>query len=252
MTQPKATVYGWLWKRGSGFKTWKKRFFVLKQNQLVYYDQCVIVASATAVSGTRFLDIDPKGSLLVDHAEESDKTEFGLCIHSPKGRKLLVQADSATTRQEWLSALKRAASGVLGGVEPASEDGVRDTVSTSSSSDPGSPLRQRRNSLTLHCDKSGWLMKKGKNVHTWKKRYFVVKGHEVSYHLKDSQNSPPLNSGRISHVEYWPGKEFGLVVTLNSGRELYINAESNDDRSSWLMAFQNAISARDRKKFTTK
>lgn len=251
MTQPKATVYGWLWKRGSGFKTWKKRFFVLKQKELVYYEQCVIVASAAAASGTRILDLDPKGSLLVNDVEESDKTEFGLCIHSPRGRKLLVQADSATTRQEWLSALKRAASGI--DLEPASEDGVRDTVSTSSSNDPGSPLgRRRRNSLTLHCDKSGWLMKKGKNVHTWKKRYFVVKGHEVSYHSKDSQTSPPLNSGRISHVEYWSGKQFGLVVTLNSGRELYINTESDEDRSSWLMAFQNAISARDKKKFSPK
>ena len=101
------------------------------------------------------------------------------------------------------------------------------------------------NSQKVLCEKSGWLVKQGGNFHTWKKRYFVLKGGELSYH--PSQNSPPINSGRVLQVEYWEGREFGLVARLAGGRDLYINAESSEERASWFLALYNGCSNRRRR-----
>lgn len=237
-------VFGWLWKQGSSFKTWKKRFFVLKDTNLSYYDMCTIMTQEDG--SLRYLDGAPKGCLEVGSVEESSRSAFGLCISCSGGkRKLYVQADSENAKRQWMHTLENCGKSEV----------IREMIdsSCSSTSSCASSLEDAQvhampdvnatsvSPLQFKCEKAGWLMKRGGNFRSWKKRFFILKDKEVSYHLVAAFNSPPIRSGKVVKVEVWDGKPFGWIVTLANGRAIYLTSHSDKDRQEWITAIAACV-----------
>jgi len=92
-------------------------------------------------------------------------------------------------------------------------------------------------------EKTGWLVKEGGSIKTWKKRYFVLKNGDLSYYKNPGEEA----LGTISLAEATSGIEISdskkksycfQIVTPN--RTYLLSAESDDERKGWLDALNEA------------
>jgi len=92
---------GWLEKRGGLRKTWKKRFFVLKDNELRYYkDQ-----ACKSFKGT----IPVEGCSVEIAPEAKYHKKFCFELNSPlSNRTFVIVADNSSNVQEWMNAIRKA------------------------------------------------------------------------------------------------------------------------------------------------
>jgi len=92
---------GWLEKRGGLRKTWKKRFFVLKDNELRYYkDQ-----ACKGMKGT----IPVEGCSVEIAPEAKYHKKFCFELNSPlSNRTYVIVAENSSTLQEWMTAIRKA------------------------------------------------------------------------------------------------------------------------------------------------
>lgn len=90
---------GWLYKQGDKYKTWNKRWFVLKANNLFYFKS----PSAVRMKGI----INLKGYRI-----EVDETihvgKYCFMAHHPKERTFYFYTDFEKSMKEWLKALMKA------------------------------------------------------------------------------------------------------------------------------------------------
>ncbi|RQM12632.1 hypothetical protein B5M09_003280 [Aphanomyces astaci] len=86
----------------------------------------------------------------------------------------------------------------------------------------------------------GWMLKQGKQVKSWKRRYFVVHGTDLAYY-KDELRGTVLGQGTFVHVKPNPDKPWSLVIILNTGRLLVVALSSEHDEATWLHALQSAL-----------
>ncbi|KAL9656732.1 hypothetical protein ABK040_002999 [Willaertia magna] len=152
------TVKEWFYKQGGTIRTWKKRLFILNENILFYYK-------------TEF-DKEPKGiinlknaNIKVCNAEETAKagkrppkennnsSYYSVVITTNNRTFWLCNSDADIVRR-WGKILSGAAN-----------------------------LENRQ-----HISKTGWLMKSGGKVKTWKLRYFVLKNDVLSYYKPKNKN----------------------------------------------------------------
>ena len=93
---------GWLMKQGEIIKTWRRRWFVLKDGKLFWFlDQNV-----TAASPTRGV-VDLSKCLSVKGAEDIINRAHGFELSSREDTQYFI-ADSAKEKEEWINALGRA------------------------------------------------------------------------------------------------------------------------------------------------
>lgn len=90
--------------------------------------------------------------------------------------------------------------------------------------------------------KKGWLLKEGKRMKSWKKRFMVLRGNVLTYYPDESSRSPHLGSVVIRKVETNFTTPFTLDLHTEGGRVLKIAADSLDDIESWDQALAQAIS----------
>lgn len=251
-----ADFTGWGSKQGSKMKTWKKRFFVLRGRELVYY------------SGS-----EEKGRITVAGADFAPELKNGLLVRGEKQRKsqvLKMKTATADESKAWLLKLRQAV---------ANADTINDhlsasfrTRSASSSaissthnsfmapSLPSVPERHHRSDAhappsgvmpsfrsranTASNEKRGWLLKEGSKVKSWKKRYFVLRNNVLTYYA-DEQSSPKLGAIVVRGVETNFTTPFTLDVQADSGRVLRIAADSLVDIEGWDLAITEAIARGD-------
>lgn len=106
---------GWLWKLGGGLDTgtkWNRRWFVLRENALVYLP--------TAKDFLGFRD-KPSGMILLDEcnvrvpdADDREKSlamtsrQFSFVLAHASGESVVLAAETEREMQEWLQALRTA------------------------------------------------------------------------------------------------------------------------------------------------
>lgn len=267
-----ADFSGWGSKQGSKVKTWKKRFFVLRERELVYY------SGSSSGSGS-----DEKGRLTVVGADFAPELKHGLLIRGEKKRKVQVLKMKTATADEskaWLLKLREAvaATDPSGGAHLSasfrsrSVSGSTASTSTSTSSSIRNFLTPASRALSSQAsyhsqrslsepraapaavtssssgeyytnssdEKRGWLLKEGSKVKSWKKRFFVLRGNVLTYY-EDERSSPKLGALVVRDVETNFLTPFTLDVHAEGGRLLRIAADSLQDIESWDLALTQAI-----------
>ncbi len=200
---------GWLWKRGGRNKAWKKRWFVIKGAQMVYFvtPQAGIAGGRIPLTGTR--------------VEAITATEFTIVAEY---RSYEIQTESEPELKDWVRAVQQAQrkgnderaaaasrTGGAGGGPQASasqnvslanshnhaamllgNSGTNSLTSSHGGADddddiddgPLSPRGGASNAAALHeeeRDVRGWLRKAGPKGTGWKRRWFILSGNLLIY-----------------------------------------------------------------------
>lgn len=235
--------YGWLWKKGSSMKTWKKRFFMLHGCTLTYYTQSCVIESENL--GTHCLDVVAKGGLRVASARLTSDTQFGIKVTSSSGRILCIQAGDQNSRMQWLKALEQAPQRKMehlvrqthgSGFQslsacPSPGYSPFDTSISTLSSDDGD--EESRTSLGPG-DKEGWLFVRSAFLHTWKQRFVTLQNGHITVRGDRRQ----AKGAEVIGIAPWLGKDHALCVRLARGRELYVAAPTEEEAMAWLDAFK--------------
>jgi|UniRef100_K3WW48 hypothetical protein len=255
MQELKGTAYyGWLWKKGSSFKTWKKRFFLLHGRALTYYTQTCVIASDAL--GTQCLDVPAKGGLRVQRVELSDETKYGLKVTSTSGRILHIQAGDQDARMQWLEVLEEAPRRRLlestvrstlmseypsarlntpfdeTGSSDASSVEFQSSLSTMSSDDEGE--------FELS-DKNGWLQIRGGMLLSWKKRYVTLVDGNITITSHRRSKRPQDKSYAVVSCTPYSSHQHAFCVRLDRHKELYMSASSEAEADAWIDAFKNCL-----------
>jgi cortexillin 1/2 len=95
-------------------------------------------------------------------------------------------------------------------------------------------------------DKQGWLTKKGQRNHTWKKRWFVLRGDVLSYYKSDEDGAEAKGSISLSSCSVGPEKPEAdarqwLLKIVVDGRKLVLDAETKKERDRWLSVLNGQI-----------
>lgn len=204
---------GWASKQGSIIKSWKRRYFVLKGRELIYFAE-------RSPSGK---GIDEKGRLKIVAVEFTPEFSNGLLIKGElKNQSMKIQVQTNQESTEWYAKIKEQ---LLGG----------GNGSSSGANGSGSANGKRGSNVTMQ----GWLFKEGQNFKTWKKRYMMLSGRVIKYHAK--ANEAPLGEATVNDYNINPGKPFALDIFSENNRIFRIAAESFADIEAWDQAIAKAI-----------
>lgn len=209
---------GWLKKQGKNFKSWKRRFVVVEDRAVTYFEQ---------------LHEAPKGSGFIDRVAVNPGFPNCLDIALTTGRVLRVSTESPDEIRAWFQHI----TDILESAgDPASPSRGR-------ASSSGGLLRRQSSSLDTAAASAepgkGWLMKKGKNFKTWKRRYFVLEGKKLSY--ASNVGESPLGCGLVSYVTLGNERPFCIDVRFQNGRILNVAASSEAEMLAWCKALQASI-----------
>lgn len=96
---PKVSA-GWIMKEGQNFKSWKRRFFILKDGVLTYFEKETVKGSN--VGETKLGELVLKGYKIErPHPEQM----LLLSEQDTNARKLLLECSDDTCQKAWISAL---------------------------------------------------------------------------------------------------------------------------------------------------
>ncbi|GMF29122.1 unnamed protein product [Phytophthora fragariaefolia] len=204
---------GWGLKQGSIIKSWKRRYFVLKGRELIYFAE-------RSPSGK---GIDEKGRLRVAGVEFTPEFTNALVVRGElKNQAVKMQVDSNEESTEWFrkisDALQAARDEAMAGDNQQGE--------------------ARGSGVTM----KGWLMKEGQNFKTWKRRYMTLTGRTIQYRAQPSEK--PLGETRVNAVNINPSKPFALDIYSDNNRILRIAADSFTDIEAWDHALAKSIGKR--------
>lgn len=210
------TYAGYVFKEGHLFKTWKKRFLVVKRNDLAYYKDTEMQNRAQLL-----------GAMKVERIERLNDITNGLLIISDEGRELKIFLDTRAESDKCYNAIvpycrQRRSH------QTASSSSVSSFASASTAPGSSGPVKR-----------VGWLDKEGKHFRTWKKRYFVLEGTTLWYSAQI--NSEVLGRGRVIATRREPTKQFTLVATMEGGRELRLVGKSEFDIDEWHKAMRRGM-----------
>ncbi|XP_057536354.1 pleckstrin homology domain-containing protein 1-like [Amaranthus tricolor] len=93
---------GWLTKQGEYIKTWRRRWFVLKQGKLLWFKESTI----TRTSVPRGV-IHVSRCLTVKGAEDSINKPSAFEISTSDGSTMYFIADSDKEKEEWINSIGR-------------------------------------------------------------------------------------------------------------------------------------------------
>lgn len=218
---------GWLKKQGKHMKSWKRRFFIVDDRSVTYCEQ---------------LHEAPKGSGVIQDVSVNPTFPNCLDIVLTTGRVLRVSAESPDEIRSWLQHIVD----VLETSRESDDKTNGDAGGRASSSSLGALSRQASfdiagsGAAALEPGK-GWLMKKGKNFKTWKRRYFVLDGQKLSY--ASNVGESPLGCGLVSYVTLGNARPFCIDVRFKNGRILNVAASSEAEMIVWCKALQAALKA---------
>lgn len=191
---------GWLLKEGQFIKSWKRRFFVLDGDTLHYYE---------------VEDGPPKGNGIVMRVLRNSSLANALDIHCLNGRIIKISADTKEESDDWFQALHEA------------------TASHNAAANENeAPL------LSKGKHQCGWLLKKGQQFKTWKRRYFMLERNRLVYY--EAIEGDILGSGVVFDVSMGDARPYCLDVRFQNGRLLQIVAADQEEFTEWFKALQSA------------
>ena len=208
---------GYLTKEGGGWKSWKRRFFVLSFGGILNYyeDETMRKPKGSLDCSTSFCYrmLPELGELYfeVDSEVVSTKSE----------RKLRVLADDEDSRDQWISSfqllLLKLRSGTL-----ITGDGAGDQETYM----------------------KGYLTKEGGNWKSWKRRYFVLKKNGIMHYYEDGSMAKLKGTLTVKDAEVNPYPDGGDlsfeivsdIFSEGTGRSLKVQADDEEQMSSWMRA----------------
>uniref|UniRef100_K3X6N6 PH domain-containing protein n=1 Tax=Globisporangium ultimum (strain ATCC 200006 / CBS 805.95 / DAOM BR144) TaxID=431595 RepID=K3X6N6_GLOUD len=205
----RVTYAGWVFKEGSLVKSWKKRFLVVKRNELAYYKNTEQENKAQIL-----------GAMTVARVEKAPDITNGLLIMSVEGRQLKIFTDTQKECDKCFNAIAQHASDQRGGSAVT-------------------PLLDFGKSAGDHISHVGWLEKEGQHFKTWKKRYFMLEENVLSYTAQIG--SPSLGKARVIAARRDLSRPNTLVVMMEGGRELRIGGKTEAEIHEWHKAMRRAI-----------
>ncbi|XP_054853527.1 pleckstrin homology domain-containing family H member 2 [Eublepharis macularius] len=188
---------------------------------------------ATQISNNPFLD-DSSGSEEEDSSQSSSRTSESDYRSrsgpgSPRAMKRGVSLSSMTSEGDY-AIPPDAYSTDTDYSEP--EQKLPKTCSSSSESGKNEPL-----------EKSGYLLKMGGKVKTWKRRWFVLKGGELLYYKSPSdvirKPQGQIELSASSRILRGDGKQ--TVQLTTDKRTYYLAADSPNILEEWIKVLQNVL-----------
>lgn len=136
---------GYMLKRGDTVKSWKKRYFILFQDKIMYFKD---KSNTGLVQG----EIQLTQNTLCSEDKESGVGGFVICPQAT-GRKFFITAGDAAQASEWINAIVN---------QIKQSKGAEQKVAN-------------------HSMKEGFLRKKGGTLGTWKSRFLILFGDKIQY-----------------------------------------------------------------------
>ncbi|KAG7380955.1 hypothetical protein PHYPSEUDO_006593 [Phytophthora pseudosyringae] len=203
---------GWGYKQGSIIKSWKRRYFVLKGRELIYFAE-------RSPSGK---GIDEKGRLRISGVEFTPEFTNALVVRGElKNQAVKMQVDSNEESDEWFRKVSEA-------LQAARDEAMA-----------GDNQREAGGGAVAM---KGWLLKEGQNFKTWKRRYMTLTGRTIQYRAQPKEK--PLGETRVNAVNINPSRPFALDIYSDRNRILRIAADSFADIEAWDHAFAKATGKR--------
>jgi hypothetical protein len=147
------------------------------------------------------------GALTAAHIERLPDITNGLLIHGTEGRQLKIFTDTKAECDRCYEAI------------------IKFCRMQTATDDP-----QQR---------VGWLEKEGQHFRTWKKRYFVLSGTQLTYSA--TMGAERLGGGRVIGARRDPTRPFTLAVTFEGGREMRVGGKSEVDIDDWHKALRRGL-----------
>ncbi|KAG2782543.1 hypothetical protein PC129_g11994 [Phytophthora cactorum] len=198
---------GWLYEQGDVTSSWKLQYFVLNGNTLHH---CKHVNGTSETLGS------------VSSVTRNHETTGSLCIQFEDGSTLNVYGETKADTDAWYAALCKA--------------------SWSSAENPpeGMSVSNQEEEVESHEDNGfrGWLLKKGQNFKTWKRRYFVLESSRLVY--STTADSEVLGSGVVFDVDVGDLRPFCLSIRFQNGRLLHVVAPTAEAFSKWFDVLRRA------------
>lgn len=88
---------------------------------------------------------------------------------------------------------------------------------------------------------SGYLRKRGEIFTTWKKRYMILDQGVLSWRHDNKPESQAIKSSAVVSVITWGGRNFGLCIRLENGRDLYVDCGTDTNQDLWYDAIENHV-----------
>ncbi|CAK4608610.1 unnamed protein product [Aphanomyces euteiches] len=233
---------GWVHKQGSVVPSWKKRYLVLADRNITYYDRDTKDPKAKA-----------KGSFYLAGVQTNKDINNGLTLHSGDGKAMNIYTKTIGEFVMCKNAMENAVAVKNERLVEARQDYRASSIPTSSvsetyssrSADSRSPsvdhsMRSAASSdIARYGSKPshyGWLEKEGDLVKSWKRRYFTLHGLDITYF--DNVDGVQKGSGRITDVQPLDG---GLHFHLDNNRVLKVKADTHDEIQGWYDAVNRAL-----------
>ncbi|KAI9921559.1 hypothetical protein PsorP6_000589 [Peronosclerospora sorghi] len=201
---------GWLIKRESGLRTFKRRLFCIVDHELIYHDS----HDATEVRGR--LDLTKKSSVQC-------------LLHSgfkfvQGGTSMVLYALDNHDRDVWMKKLQEHNVHV---VPEGAKTAKLLKQQSSGQADKGEPILF-----------SGWLRKRGRMVKSTKRRWFELSSGTLSYYAHPQGGSRKgtidISHARVSPVDtFKTGENYSFQISTPH-RSLFLHADSQEERSIWL------------------
>lgn len=232
-----AAVTGFLWKRAmkSG-RNWRRRFFVLIEDRLMYY-----TSESSAQAGTEKGCLVLNRESVVAFSTDDKANSFLLTTGSADGvQRLYAKAEQEVDRTRWIAALRRNIA-KLQTLDSTSASVV--IVRPGGAGPPVATAQQLAKALSAGC-KSGYLYKRaivsGRN---WKRRFFVLHGGWLLFYKDEYSLVKPRgllhiadvsgNCATVSRIADVDGVKWVMSVAVK-GKTLVAAGASEEETAGWM------------------
>ncbi|CEG39219.1 pleckstrin-like domain-containing protein [Plasmopara halstedii] len=231
-------IQGWLEKCGQHFKTWKWRFFVLRNDGVLSY---FTDETGKVLKGSLDLGYGSKAEVSVQ-SNSMDKN-FVFVISTPQ-RNLMISAPSQHMMAKWIALLHRA-----GALPTQPWDPLRKTVKFFVNDTVCNHEWKRFDDPTSYIHMEGRLLKRGHLNKNWKTRFFRIQQGELRYYTENQnkcKGSVPLKDTIVSPgmAQCPDGRKYYFVLTSKDSKfEMHLNAHNEKSMHLWIEALQEAQTA---------
>lgn len=208
---------GYLTKEGGGWKSWKRRFFVLSFGGILnYYEDDTMRKPKGSLDCSTSFSYRMLPELSEFHFEIDSEV-----VSTKSERKLRVCAEDEDSRDQWISCfqllLLKLRKGTL--------------ITGDQSGDQETYMK-------------GYLTKEGGNWKSWKRRYFVLKKNGTMNYYEDGSMAKLKGTLSVKDAEVNPCPEGGDlafeivsdIFSEGTGRSLKVQADDDEQMSSWMRA----------------